>query len=170
MDVSLLTNKWFSNYQKMYFSNKIVATTKLQSWEKKEHVCFSRVCLSVILLTGGRGFPCDHYPWCIERQIQGPPRHIQTCLTCLTSLWRDPLFSALYAPPHWNLFIMKHVWLASGQLASNWNAGMFFFVLLKCLLRGDMNYIGRYLWFVSGATPARLLENCRDSFKCLDNQ
>ena len=126
MDVSLLTNKWFSNYQKMYFSNKIVATTKLQSWEKKEHVCFSRVCLSVILLTEGRGFPCDYYPWCTERQIQGPPRHIQTCLTCLTSLWRDPLFWTLYAPPHWNLFIMKHVWLANGQLASKWNAEMFF--------------------------------------------
>ena len=77
---------------------------------------FSCVCLSV-----HSGSPCGDYPWCIGNHCTGipPDLHVQTCLTW-TSLYRDPTSQTCS-----NLFIMKHIRLASGRWTSYWNAFLF---------------------------------------------
>ena len=57
---------------------------------------------------GGGGVPCDHYLWCIGLRQPGTPSP-RTC---------------------WNLFIMKHVRLESGQLVSYWNTFLFWRIIM----------------------------------------
>ena len=109
------------------------------------NVIFSVASVS-LSVQEGLGVPWDHYPWCIESHSTAlppppPPRHVQTRAT-RTSLYRVPARHVLTCskldltvhgtpplpPPTCRtclyLFNMKHVWLASGRLASYWNASL----------------------------------------------
>ena len=81
-------------------------------------------CLSIIMSAQGGGvpmwlLPMMHQTWPYKDPLvplprTGTPRHVQTCSTW-TSLYPLPQTCS-------NLFIMKYVRLASGRLASYWNA------------------------------------------------
>ena len=57
----------------------------------REGKVFTGVCLS--FYAGGRGSPCDHYPWCIEPHCTGPlpsPGPLQDMGTPLPRSWPPP--------------------------------------------------------------------------------
>ena len=96
----------------------------------REGSVFTRACLFT-----GLGSPCDHYPWWIGHYCTGPPpppSQTSDLGPPTTDIWwanwRPFKSCSLEDPPSdiwwWPL---KHVWFASGQYASYWNA---FFVLL----------------------------------------
>ena len=75
-----------------------------------------RSCVSVSLPTGGRGSPCDHYPWYIGFIMQGSTPAPTPSPRC-SQYWRPAQTSSLVVLTS-SGWLLKHVRWATGRYAS----------------------------------------------------